>query len=273
MPKAAVLYRVFVEVKLGCAHASHQHDVGYVKCVEVPRRRRQNSPAGNGDDDFSHNQLHGLSSTMSLAGKYRLVPSTAHPTPRGCISRPDSISGKSYPLKHNNHSLTLLSSASSRNVGLYAASSGRSHSQGEGSTLGLLPSLHLVLPNIENIINRQIRPKQLLKRLDADKASQLLLRWSVVPALLLALQPLAAPSQVGPGPMWQVRRLSSLSVSHVVQCLPRGASHTLCCAVLPCRAPCGTCSASQCCWVSSSPVSQQLLWPLQRQLREGPWLW
>lgn len=148
---------------------------------------------------------------MSLAGQYKLVPSTAHQRSRSYIFRPDSVSGKASPLDTNIHRFTPLTPASSRNVVVHAASSGRSHSQGEGSTLGVLPSLHLLLPNIDSILAQHIRPKQLLRRLDADRVSQLLLKWSVLPALLLALQPLAAPSQIGPGHIWQVRALRSLS--------------------------------------------------------------
>jgi hypothetical protein len=162
---------------------------------------------GRNNHQLHYNQQPWLSSIMSRAGQYKLVPSTAHQSPRCYIFKPDSARGKVSPQTCIKLSSTGSEPISSKNSVIHAASSGRSHSQREGGTMGVLPSLHVLLANIENIIPRHIRPSQLLQRLDADASSQMLLRWSVLPALLLALQPLAAPSQVGPGPMWQVRML------------------------------------------------------------------
>lgn len=76
---------------------------------------------------------------------------------------------------------------------------------GPEASLNVLRSLHVLLPLASRVVSPWLQPKQLTRRLDADRLTRVVLAWSILPALLLAVQPLAANNLAAGQPLaWQV---------------------------------------------------------------------
>jgi hypothetical protein len=107
------------------------------------------------------------------------------------------------------------------------ASLGSSRTGPEASLRGL----HVLLPLANRVVSPWLQPKQLTRRLDADGLTRVVLAWSILPALLLAVQPFAANNLAAGQPLaWQVSQPMAVGAvtiyafrslrSPVKQCVP-----------------------------------------------------
>jgi hypothetical protein len=123
----------------------------------------------------------------------------------------------------------VLKSRDKGTARLALAASLGSSSTGTEASLNVLRRLHVLLPLASRVVSPWLQPKQLTQRLDVNSLTRVMLAWSILPALLLALQPLAANSLAAAHPpAWQVSQPMAVDALHICTLKPAQPSPATC---------------------------------------------